>query len=58
MDYLTNHERAPGIGMLAGWRGKEGDKHGAGPPNEKQLEKYAANGCFWEQKLAPDQLYF
>ena len=44
--------------MLAGWRGKEGDKHGAGPPNENQLKKYVANGCFWEQKLAPDQRYF
>ncbi|MEE2956963.1 MAG: molybdopterin-dependent oxidoreductase [Pseudomonadota bacterium] len=58
VDFLTNHERVPGIGMLAGWRGKQGDNHGAGPPNENQLKKYIENGCFWEQKLPPDQLYF
>src|SRR4029453_1967953 len=26
-DYMVNHERSPGIGPLAGWRGKEGVFH-------------------------------
>jgi len=57
-DYIANHERAPGIGMLAGWRGEAGERNGAGAPNPKQLERYVANGCFWEHKLAPGQRYF
>ena len=32
-DYIVNHERKPGIGMLAGWRGADGSKHGSGAPN-------------------------
>jgi anaerobic selenocysteine-containing dehydrogenase len=55
---MTNHERAPGIGMLAGWRGENGERHGAGAPNKGQLDRYIANGCFWEHKLAPEQRYF
>ncbi len=29
-DYIVNHERMPGVGPLAGWRGKDGDelRHG------------------------------
>jgi len=37
-DYIVNHERAPGIGSLAGWRGKDGDKYGRGEPNPNQLK--------------------
>jgi anaerobic selenocysteine-containing dehydrogenase len=57
-DYLVNHERAPGIGMLAGWRGGNGEHHGAGAPNPGQLRRYVENGCFWEHRLAPEQRYF
>mgnify|MGYP003671365330 CR=1 FL=1 len=57
-DYITNHERAPGIGMLAGWRGKDGTSHGTGAPNPDQLKRYVENGCFWQHKLAPEQRYF
>ena len=56
-DYMVHHERAPGIGMLAGWRGAEGDRHGRGPANPRQLERYVANGCFWRQELPPDHRY-
>ncbi len=56
-DYMVNHQRAPGIGLLAGWRGKDGEKSGAGEPNPKQLESYIANGCFWRHELAPNQRY-
>ena len=56
-DYLVNHQRKPGIGPLAGWRGPKGDHDGLGPPNERQLEAYVANGCFWRYELAPEELY-
>src|SRR5919202_412269 len=52
-DYIVNHERKPGIGPLAGWRGN-GTSHGAGAPNPGQLERYIENGCFWQHHLAPE----
>jgi sulfite dehydrogenase (quinone) subunit SoeA len=57
-DYLANHERKPGVGPLAGWRGADGTLDGAGPPNKKQIEKYVENQCFWKFELPHDQLYF
>ncbi len=56
-DFMVNHQRGPGLGLLAGWRGKEGEKTGIGEPNPKQLDKYIANGCFWRHELAPNQRY-
>ncbi|MDW8368675.1 MAG: molybdopterin-dependent oxidoreductase [Geminicoccaceae bacterium] len=50
-DYLVRHERAPGIGPLAGWRGSKGELVGRGPPNPRQLEAYIENGCFFEHRL-------
>ncbi len=57
-DYIQRHERKPGIGPLAGWRGAEGDAVAVGAPNPRQLERYVENGCFWRHHLPPDQLYF
>jgi anaerobic selenocysteine-containing dehydrogenase len=57
-DYIVHHERKPGIGPLAGWRGEEGEKVGRGEPNPRQLESYVANGCFLERRLPPEQRYF
>jgi sulfite dehydrogenase (quinone) subunit SoeA len=57
-DYIVNHERRPGLGPLAGWRGAEGENLGRGAPNPHQLERYVANGCFWKHVLPEDQLYF
>ncbi len=57
-DYMVNHQRLPGIGPLAGWRGKDGMQQGRGEPNPKQLEKYIENGCFWKHDLPDNQLYF
>ncbi|NNK78708.1 MAG: molybdopterin-dependent oxidoreductase [Litoreibacter sp.] len=45
-EYIQNHERRPGVGPLAGWRG-DGDQHGRGPSNPDQIEKYKKNGSFW-----------
>jgi sulfite dehydrogenase (quinone) subunit SoeA len=57
-DYMVNHERVPGIGPLAGWRGKDGKDHLIGEPNPDQLERYIENGGFFVHHLAPEHRYF
>ena len=57
-DYIVNHERAPGVGPLAGWRGEDGERSGVGSPNPNQLDRYIKNGAFWKHHLEPDQRYF
>jgi anaerobic selenocysteine-containing dehydrogenase len=57
-DYLVNHERAPGIGSLAGWRGAQGTQSGRGDVNPNQLEAYIENGCFWRHELPPEHRYY
>jgi anaerobic selenocysteine-containing dehydrogenase len=57
-DYLTYHERQPGIGPLAGWRGADGASHGKGAPNPDQLQRYIDNGCFWKYELPEEQHYY
>jgi len=56
-DYIVRHERRPGIGPLAGFRG-DGTEFGRSPANPKQLERYVENGCFWRHELPADQLYY
>jgi sulfite dehydrogenase (quinone) subunit SoeA len=56
-DYLANHERTPGIGPLAGWRGN-GSSHGKGAANPNQLDAYVANGCFWRDEIPEEARYF
>jgi anaerobic selenocysteine-containing dehydrogenase len=57
-DYMVNHERAPGIGPLAGWRGEDGQSIGRGAPNPNQLEAYIENGCYWFHELAENQKFY
>jgi anaerobic selenocysteine-containing dehydrogenase len=57
-DYIVNHQRQPGIGTLAGWRGADGSQHGSGEPNPDQLQRYVDNGCFWHEELPPQARYF
>jgi anaerobic selenocysteine-containing dehydrogenase len=57
-DYLVNHERQPGIGPLAGWRGADGESHGKGAPNPDQLARYIDNDCFWRDELADSAKFF
>jgi anaerobic selenocysteine-containing dehydrogenase len=57
-DYIVNHERAPGIGSLAGFRGDDEKSYGRGAPNPKQLQRYIEAGCFHQHHLAPEQLYY
>jgi anaerobic selenocysteine-containing dehydrogenase len=55
-DYITNHQRRPGIGPLAGWRGN-GDGDGRGDPNPEQLQRYIDNGGFFTSHI-PDEAQF
>ncbi len=57
-DYMVNHERRPGIGPLAGWRGKDGSQSLKGEPNPDQLKRYIDNGCFWFEPFPPEARYF
>lgn len=57
-DFITNWEKAPGIGFLAGWRGENGDEHMVGAPNPDQWESYQQNDCFFEHHLPPEQRYY
>jgi hypothetical protein len=53
-DFIVNYETAPGsgIGFLAGWRGKGGEKSMRGEPNPKQWEMYEKNNCVFHHRAA------
>ncbi len=57
-DYIVNHQRAPGIGLLAGWRGTDGTREGRGAPNPRQLDAYVANGGFWRTEIPESARYY
>ena len=58
-DFIVHHETAPGsgIGFLAGWRGKAGEKSMKGEPNPNQWEMYANNNCVYQHKLPKSYQY-
>ncbi len=58
-DFIVNYETAPGsgIGFLAGWRGKDGEKSMRGEPNPRQWEMYAKNHCVFHHRLPPSLQY-
>ena len=57
-DYMVNHERAPGLGPLAGFRGKDGKAAGRGAVNPNQLKAYIDNGSYWFQELPDNMKYY
>ncbi|MEL7095560.1 MAG: molybdopterin oxidoreductase family protein [Pseudomonadota bacterium] len=58
-DYMTNHQRKPGIGPLAGWRKKgNGISHGRGDPNANQLDRYIENGGFFVSHIPESCAYY
>ncbi|MEZ5464041.1 MAG: molybdopterin oxidoreductase family protein [Lysobacteraceae bacterium] len=57
-DYMVRHERAPGVGMLAGWRGTDGAQEGRGAPNPDQLQRYIDNGGFWRAEIPEGARYY
>ena len=57
-DYIVHHERAPGIGLLAGWRGRDGTARGRGAANSDQLRSYVAHQCFFRDELPLEIQFF
>ncbi|TAM96295.1 MAG: formate dehydrogenase, partial [Rhizobiaceae bacterium] len=57
-DYIVRHERRPGIGPLAGFRGEGGEQAGRGAPNPDQLRRYIANGSFFSAHIPLEELRF
>jgi anaerobic selenocysteine-containing dehydrogenase len=57
-DYIVNHERRPGIGPLAGWRGEAGDQAGRGAVNPDQMDAYIENGGFFVHHVPEEAAYF
>ncbi len=57
-DYIIRHERAPGVGLLAGWRGEDGTQEGKGAPNPQQLQRYIEHGGFWHAPIPESARYF
>ena len=56
-DYIVNHQRKPGIGPLAGFRG-DGTASGRGDVNPDQLDKYIENGGFFVEHINEDASYY
>jgi anaerobic selenocysteine-containing dehydrogenase len=58
-DFVVNYETSPGsgIGFLAGWRGKGGEKFMKGEPNPKQWEMYEKNNCVFQYELPRSYQY-
>jgi len=57
-DYIVRHERAPGVGLLAGWRGEDGTREAKGAPNPEQLQRYIEHGGFWRSEVPTHARYF
>ncbi|MFI0848374.1 molybdopterin oxidoreductase family protein [Mesorhizobium sp. IMUNJ 23232] len=57
-DYIVRHERRPGIGPLAGFRGREGDRAGRGASNPDQLQRYIENGSFFSAHIPLEAQFF
>ncbi|MGE3307084.1 MAG: molybdopterin oxidoreductase family protein [Rhizobiaceae bacterium] len=57
-DYIVRHERRPGIGPLAGFRGLDGTRTGRGAANREQLKRYVENGSFFVAHIPPEAQFF
>lgn len=57
-DYIVRHERRPGIGPLAGFRGSNGDRAGRGAINRNQLDRYIENGSFFSAHIPLEAQFF
>jgi sulfite dehydrogenase (quinone) subunit SoeA len=58
-DFIVNYETDPGsgIGFLAGWRGKGGEKFMRGEPNPNQWQMYENNNCVYQYHLPKSYQY-
>ena len=58
VDYMIRHQRRPGIGPLAGWRGADGSAEGRGAANPSQVARYIEHGSFWTAHVPADAGFF
>ncbi len=58
-EFIVNFETSPGsgIGFLAGWRGKGGEKSMKGEPNPNQWQMYEQNNCVFQYHLPKSYQY-
>ena len=58
-DFIVNYETeaGSGIGFLAGWRGKGGEKSLIGEPNPRQWEMYEQHNCVFHYELPRSYQY-
>jgi anaerobic selenocysteine-containing dehydrogenase len=58
-DFIVNYETdaGSGIGFLAGWRGKGGERFMRGEPNPRQWEMYAQHDCVFHYELPRSYQY-
>lgn len=56
-DYIVNHQRRPGIGPLAGFRG-DGSQSGRGDVNPDQLDRYIENGGFYVEHVPEEATFY
>jgi sulfite dehydrogenase (quinone) subunit SoeA len=56
-DFITRYERAPGIGFLSGFRGKDGTTPLRGEPNPNQWKAYIASQAFFAYHWPDDMKY-
>ncbi len=58
-DFITRFETEPGsgIGFLAGWRGRSGEKAMVGEPNPRQWAMYEKNNCVFHHVLPRSYQY-
>ncbi|MCS6946157.1 MAG: formate dehydrogenase, partial [Steroidobacteraceae bacterium] len=56
-DFIVHYERSPGIGFLAGWRGRAGERSLVGEPNSAQWQAYIEQQGFFEHRWRPDQQF-
>jgi sulfite dehydrogenase (quinone) subunit SoeA len=56
-DFITNYERAPGIGFLSGFRGKAGDTPLRGEPNPNQWQAYIGAQSFFAHHWPENMKY-
>ena len=57
-DYIVYHQRKPGIGPLAGFRGADGSESGRGAPNAAQIDRYIENGGYHIQPIPREAAYY
>ena len=58
VDYMIRHQRRPGVGPLAGWRGADGSAEGRGAPNPGQVARYIENGGFFTAQVPAEAAFF